>query len=54
MSKVISLWKAFTHKTCYLFCEVCERNTVHKLTKSGDAYVCGCGNVIDVEYKDNE
>jgi lysyl-tRNA synthetase class I len=51
MNKIITIERVFLWAKCILFCERCDTNTVHALSKSGEYYNCGCGSQIFVELK---
>ena len=51
---IITLEKEMISVEAMLPCPVCGTPTKHILTKSGDCYVCGCGDVMKIEYKEIE
>lgn len=51
---IITLNKNFLWSKTILFCVHCDTNTVHALSKTGDYYSCGCGEIIKVELEDDD
>ena len=50
--KIITIERAFLWKTIIQHCVHCDTPTVHALSKSQDYYACGCGEIINVEIKE--
>lgn len=50
----ITISKSMVSQSIYLYCSNCGINTLHVLTKSRNAYICGCGASIEIEYYEEE
>jgi len=51
---IVTIDKTMLGKHCMLFCSHCGTDTNHALGTSGMIYVCGCGEVIDIEFVESE
>ena len=49
VEKWLHLWEKVI-----LPCDNCKTPTVHVLNKTGTEYVCGCGEPVIIELKENE
>ena len=51
---IITIEKEMLAKHCIIFCPICETETKHVLSRSNEFYSCACGNICDIELKEEE
>ena len=54
MYQVIEIVKSMITKHCILFCPHCETYTNHVLAKSREFYSCSCGDIVWIDFLDDE
>jgi hypothetical protein len=51
---VITIEKTMLAKHCLLLCTNCGTTTNHVLSRSGEFYSCGCGEIVWIEFPNEE
>jgi hypothetical protein len=54
MNLVIELNKEMLALHCLLPCTHCRTTTNHVLSRSKEFYACSCGEIIDIEFKEDK
>lgn len=51
---IITIERTMLAKHCLILCTNCGTETNHVLSRSGEFYSCWCGEIVDVEIKEED
>ena len=53
-TQVITIESTMLAKHCVIFCTNCGTETNHVLSRSKEFYACGCGEIVEIELKEDK